>query len=91
MEVFCVEIHQNQSLIMENMGTVTHVPKKIRTVTKHTFTKFIFSWQIFVNNPYIKFYKTQATVWSHMVSTQGILFFLIHTKYLKALLFHVTM
>jgi len=75
MEVLCVEIHQNQSIIMENTGTVTYVLKKIRTVTKPTFIKCIFSWQLFVNNLYIKLYKTQARVWSDMVSTQGIFFF----------------
>jgi hypothetical protein len=75
MEVFRVEIHQNQPIIMENMGTVTYVLVKIKTVTKPTLIKFIFSWQLFINNPYTKFYKTQARVWSDMVSTQGIPFF----------------
>ena len=90
MEVFCVKIHQNQSIIMENMDKVTYVLKEIRTDTKPTFIKFIFSWQLFVKNSYIKFYKTQAKVWSDMVYTQGILFFNSYWI-LTALLFHVTM
>jgi hypothetical protein len=50
-EVFCVEIHVNQSIIMENMGTVANVLNKIMTVTKPMCIKFIFSWQLYVNNP----------------------------------------